>query len=158
MSTSSVYTSARIFICIYACAHVYHIHTPHIHIYHGSWQDGVCIYLRICVCVDVIHSNGWESWQAQMVWFGGMTHVSVFLPALPANMMEHNRRVLQVFTPGGPLPAPTTAFSPADTSERGKTSETHFSGESTQSHHNSTLTLESDSTAVPGWQRLTDTD
>ncbi|XP_069400429.1 receptor-type tyrosine-protein phosphatase C isoform X1 [Ovis canadensis] len=55
-------------------------------------------------------------------------------------------------TPGGPLPAPTTAFSPADTSERGKdSSETSPSA----SPHSLTTTApltswKSDSTAVPG--------
>ncbi|XP_040119111.1 mucin-7-like [Oryx dammah] len=79
------------------------------------------------------------------------SRVCFLLPASPVNMMEPTEEP-SARTPGGPLPAPTTAFSPADTSERGKdSSETSPPA----SPHSLTTTApltswESDSTAVTG--------
>lgn len=138
MSTSSVYTSAHLYLYICVCTCVYHIHTPHTHIYHGSWQDGVCIYLRIYVCVDVPTVMEWESWQAQMVWFGVWLTCPVFSFLHLLRTWWNTTEESSAPTPGGPYLL-HTAFSPLEhlwTRKRLLRDLTFC--ESTQSHHNST--------------------
>ena len=67
-----------------------HTHTPYTHIYHGSWQYGVCIYLRICVYVYVHTVMGRGVGRLRRYDLGYDSRVSFLLPASPVNMTEHN--------------------------------------------------------------------